>query len=140
MLIRLVSVEEKSYSDFERYFLYSLPMLLRIWLRRPLKPRRLAYPLTNTSANSPLVHMTNFHSGDPTKPMVAPNHEEETIVHVKNLSGERNPSLHSLTRPVYKKRVVESKKSDPIEVLPIARGFLKGRNQLGNHKGGKCVG
>ena len=72
--------------------------------------------------------------------MVAPNHEGETIVHAKNLPGERNPSLHSLTRPVYKKRVVESKKSDPIEVLPIARGFLKGRNQLGNHKGGKCVG
>ena len=68
--------------------------------------------------------MTNFHSGDLTKPMVAPNHEEE-ILHVKNLPGERDPGSHPLTRPVYKKRVVESKKSDPIEVLPGARGFLE---------------
>ena len=73
-------------------------------------------------------------------PMVTPNHEGETILHVKNLPGERNPGLHPLTRPVYKKRVVESNKSDPIEVRPGASGFLKGRNQLGNHKGGKCVG
>ncbi|KIK10149.1 hypothetical protein K443DRAFT_140800 [Laccaria amethystina LaAM-08-1] len=98
-----------------RYFLYSLPMLLSC-----LSPFEASVSLNKPL---PLVHMTNFHPGDPTMYVMAPNREGETVLHVKNLPEERNLDLHALTRPVYKGRVVESKKSDPTEVLPRAWGY-----------------